>query len=239
MGNETSQEFTFGGTDLSGLLLVTGVTRLVSPSRRYSQTSVPGMDGSHVSGGALDAYELSVSCVVLADDEAGVEEIRRTLAAALTAGEQKLTLPGDRLYRMARYEGGSALDGLTRHPAVTLAFLCADPVAYGQKRSDSVSTSAKAVAAGGNYKAYPRVTCKPASGSYWMLTNVTTGEFVRVDASFTGAQTVVLDMKAERCTVNGADRPVTVTSDFFALEGVQQIKASSGTAALEWEERWL
>lgn len=239
MDDEASQTFTFGGTDLSGMLLVTGVTRLVSPSRRYSQTTVPGMDGSHVSGGALDAYELSASCIVMADDEAGVEEIRRALATALVAGEQRLTLPGDNLYRMARYEGGSALDGLTRHPSVTLSFLCADPVAYGQPRSETASTTAKAIAAGGNYRAYPRVTCKPASGSYWTLTNATSGEFVRVEASFTGAQTVVLDMKSERCTVNGADHPVTVASDFFALEGVQQIKASSGTATLEWEERWL
>lgn len=239
MGEEENQAFAFGGADLSGMLLVTGVTRLVSPSRRYSQTSVPGIDGSHVSGDALDAYDLSVSCVVMADDELGVEEIRRTLATALSAGEQKLTLPGDGLYRMARYKGGSALDGLTRHPALTLVFLCADPVAYGQGRRDSASTSASRICAGGNYKAYPRVTCKPASGSYWTLTNVTTGEYVRVEAPFTGSQTVVLDMKKERCTVNGVDHPVTVTSDFFALEGTQRIRTSSGTATFEWEERWL
>lgn len=236
---DISQVFSFGGADLSGMLLVKDVTRQVSPSRRYSQTTVPGMDGSHVSGSALDAYELSVACVVLADDETGVEEIRRTLATALTAGEQRLMLPGDGLYRMARYKGGSALDGLTRHPAVTLSFLCADPVAYGQPRSETVSTTAKTVRAGGNYKAFPRVTCKPSSGSYWALTNIDTGAFVRVEAAFTGAQTVVLDMRNERCTVNGADHPVTVTSDFFAIDGSQQIKTSSGTATLEWEERWL
>ena len=83
------------------------------------------------------------------------------------------------------------------------------------------------------------MTCKPASGSYWTFANVTTGAFVRVEASFTGSQTVVLDMARERCTVNGADHAVTLSSDFFAMEGVQQLKTSSGTATVEWEERWL
>ena len=46
-------------------------------------------------------------------------------------------------------------------------------------------------------------------------------------------------MRAERCTVNGADWPGPVASDFFSLDGVQQIKTSGGTATLEWEERWL
>lgn len=102
-----------------------------------------------------------------------------------------------------------------------------------------MTASQRAVAAGGNYRAYPTVTCKPPAGSSWTITNVSTGRFVRVEASFTGAQTVVLDMRAERCTVNGADWPVTVASDFFSLDGVQQIKTSGGTATLEWEERWL
>ena len=46
-------------------------------------------------------------------------------------------------------------------------------------------------------------------------------------------------MKTERCTVNGSDWPVTVTSDFFALYDTQELKTSGGTATLEWEERWI
>ncbi|MFR5196059.1 MAG: phage distal tail protein, partial [Eggerthella lenta] len=102
-----------------------------------------------------------------------------------------------------------------------------------------VTSTQRSIAAGGNYRAYPKVTCKPPAGSSWTLTNVSSGRFVRVEANFTGAQTVVLDMRAERCTVNGADWPVTITSDFFALDGVQKLKTSGGTAMLEWEERWL
>ncbi len=239
MTGEANQEFSFGGTDLSGLLLVTDVTRLVAPSRRYTQTTVPGMDGSHVSGGMLDAYELSVSCVVLATDETGTEETRRALSAALAAGEQWLTLPGDGLRRKARYKGGSSLDGLSRNPTVTLVFLVSDPVAYGAGHTASVGTAGVRIDAGGTYKARPMVTCKPPAGSYWTLTNVSTGEFVRVEASFNGSQAVVLDMASERCTVNGADWPVTLSSDFFAIEGEQRLMTSGGTATIEWEERWL
>ena len=72
-----------------------------------------------------------------------------------------------------------------------------------------------------------------------MLTNVTTGDFVRVDAAFTGSQTVVLDMAKQRCKVNGTDHQVNISSDYFPLDGEQSLKVSSGTATLEWSERWL
>lgn len=162
------------------------------------------------------------------------------LASALSGGEKALVLDdAPERYMLARYRGGAEQGRNAHMPNLTLGFYCADPAAYGQRRSEQVSASRRAVAAGGNYRAYPTVTCKPPAGSSWTITNASTGRFVRVEANFTGAQTVVLDMRAERCTVNGADWPVTVASDFFSLDGVQQIKTSGGTATLEWEERWL
>lgn len=230
----------FGGIDLTPYLMVTKVTRPVVPKVRLDETEVPGMDGTHVRATGLEPVEIAVDCNIVGGSLDEVAEARAVLASALSGGEKALVLDdAPERYMLARYRGGAEQGRNAHMPNLTLGFYCADPAAYGQRRSEQVSASQRAVAAGGNHRAYPTVTCRPPAGSSWTITNVSTGRFVRVEASFTGAQTVVLDMRAERCTVNGADWPVTVASDFFSLDGVQQIKTSGGTATLEWEERWL
>lgn len=230
----------FGGIDLTPYLLVTKVTRPIVPKVRLDETEVPGMDGTHVRATGLEPVEIAVDCNIVGGSLDEVAEARAVLASALSGGEKALVLDdAPERYMLARYRGGAEQGRNAHMPNLTLGFYCADPAAYGQRRSEQVSASQRAVAAGGNCRAYPTVTCRPPAGSSWTITNVSTGRFVRVEASFTGAQTVVLDMRAERCTVNGADWPVTVASDFFSLDGVQQIKTSGGTATLEWEERWL
>ena len=230
----------FGGIDLTPYLLVTKVTRPIVPKVRLDETEVPGMDGSHIRATGLEPVEIAVDCNIVGGSLDEVAEARAVLASALSGGEKALVLDdAPERYMLARYMGGAEQGRNAHMPNLTLGFYCADPAAYGQRRFEQVTASQRAVAAGGNYRASPTVTCTPPAGSSWTITNVSTGRFVRVEASFTGAQTVVLDMRAERCTVNGADRPVTVASDFFSLDGVQQIKTSGGTATLEWEERWL
>lgn len=231
----------FDGNDLSAYLLVRSVERSVIASRRLDTTEVQGMNGAHVVDNGMETMEIEVECNMRARSVSDVSDLRRLLSLMLHRTEAAPLVLDDEpeRYLMAWYKGGCELDRNAHKPSVTLTFLCADPVAYGEERSATVSTTAKQVMSGGTYKAFPTVTCKPASGSYWQLTNVTTGDFVRVNATFTGDQTVVLDMAKDRCTINGTDHAVTIGSDFFALDGIQQLKASSGTATLEWNERWL
>ncbi len=234
------QVFSFGENDLSGLFLVESVSRCVSPSRRLVTTEVAGVDGAYVDDQGLSALTISVTCRVLADRPADVADCAREAAASLAGGPSRLVLPDEPgRYYMARYQGAGSLGGNANMPEVTLSFLCADPVAYGAARTATVGTTSTVVDAGGTWKARPVVTANPAKGEYWTLFNETTGAFVRVEAAFTGSQTVVLDMATERCRVNDSDHPVTLASDFFALDGRQALKCSSGTATLEWAERWL
>lgn len=232
--------FTFGGVDLSGMLACSSTSRRVAPASRISKTEVPGMDGCHVQAEGLEAVELSVGVIMLAETPDEVSETRRRLAEALSGGARPLVLPDEpERFVMARYVGGDEWDAAYGSPTAKLSFLCADPLSYGQARTAEVGTSSVAVRPGGTYKALPTVTAKPASGTYWTLANETTGEFVRVEAAFTGAQTVELDMAAERCTLNGADWPVTLSSTFFALDGPCSLRCSSGGAEVAWRERWL
>lgn len=235
-----NQVFSFGENDLSGLFLVESVSRCVSPSRRLVTTEVAGVDGAYVDDQGLSALTISVTARVLAKKAPDVADLAREAASLLAGGPSRLVLPDEpSRYYLARYQGGSALSGNSNLPEVTLTFLCGDPVAYGASRTATVKTTSTVVDAGGTWRARPVVTAKPAKGDYWTIFNETTGAFVRVEAAFTGAQTVVLDMATERCTVNGSDHPVTLASDFFALDGRQALRCSSGTASLEWEERWL
>jgi predicted phage tail component-like protein len=234
------QTIRFDGNDLSPYLLVTDVKRQVVPKRRITQTQVPGMDGALVSSVELDAIEVTVSGCITRRLMSEVTEARKALAACLKSSEPApLVLPDDpTTYLMALYEGGAELSKPAYVPDVDLTFLCADPVAYGQHRSAEV-TETKSVRVGGSYPARPVVTVKPPKGSQWQITNVGTGEYVRVLASFTGSQTVVLDMGLERCTINGTDHAVDITSDFFSIEGDASLMVSGGTATVEWDERWL
>lgn len=232
--------FSFGDVDLSGMLACSSTARKVAPERRLTKTEVPGMDGCHVRDEGLSAMEISVGVIMLAKTADEVSETRRRLAAALQGGAKPLVLPDEpERFVWAQYMGGDDWDAAVSSPSAKLSFLCADPLSYGQERTASVGTSSTLIRPGGTYKALPLITANPSKGSYWTITNVTTGEFVRVDADFTGSQTVVIDMAAERCTLNGADCPVTLSSTFFALDGDCTVKCSSGAATMEWRERWL
>lgn len=234
------QIVSYGGNDLSPYILVTDVGRRVMPSRRITQTQIPGMDGALVSSVELDPVEITVSACIKRRLMPDVEEARKALAAMMASREPSpLVLPDSGgTYLMALYEGGAEPSSLISFPDVELVFLCADPVSYGQRRRQEISGEAY-VMAGGTYRSKPVVTARPPEGDSWQITNVDTGEFVRVYAVFDGSQEVVLDFSKSRCTVNGSDHRVDVASDYFFLDGTQKISVSSGSCTLEWNERWL
>lgn len=232
--------FAFGGVDLSPYIQVTNVTRPIVPARRFERTSVPGMDGELVRSDGLEAAEITVTGYLTARAVEDVSRARRVLAGAmLREGPQRLILPDEPwLYLMAEYMGGSEPSRHAHRPKVEMQFLCADPVAYGRHRSKSVSGTQR-ITAGGTYKSFPIITSNPPAGSYWQVTDVGTGRFVRVNASLTGGQTVVIDMGMQRCTVNGYDVMPDPGSTFFPLEGTCDLLVSGGSAVIEWDERWI
>lgn len=234
------QEVSFNGVDLSPWLLVTDVGRSIAPGLDVTRVEVPGADGCLISSARLSPLEVTVTACITRKAMADVSEARRALAAALsTRTPAPLRLPDEvETYLMAVYEGGARPDRLMQCPDVQLTFLCPDPVAFGQRHAEEVAT-AGTLRPGGTYRTYPTVRCRPPKGGSWRVTNVTTGEFVDVQADFSGEQEVVLDMGAQRCTVNGADWPVGIASDYFALDGETEVRVSGGTATFEWDERWI
>lgn len=234
------QRAEFDGHDLTKYMIVTDVTRHILAKRRIAQTQVPGRDGVFVSSVGLEPLEVTVKGCITRRLMEEVTEARRELSTALKSKEPaRLVLPDDpETFLMAIYEGGAVPSRLSHTPDVELTFLCPDPIAHGQRRVAVVSGEAK-INAGGNHPSRPNVTVRPPEGSEWSITNVDTGEFVRVRAAFDGSQTLVVDMDDERCTINGTDSAVDVSSDFFSIDGAATLRVSGGEAAVEWDERWM
>ena len=83
------------------------------------------------------------------------------------------------------------------------------------------------------------VTAKPGACSSWRITNTDTAEFVEVVQPLTASSVIRMDFDKEHVTVNGSVAQLNIMSDFFTVKDRAHIKISSGTALLEWEERWL
>lgn len=231
--------FEFNGNDLGHFLHVSAVARNVAPEFRLNEQETAR--GEFAAHGGLSALEIAVTVSLKRDSVRGAAELRRALAGMLyTEQAAKLVLPDEPdKYYLAWWKGGGELDRAAHLPGAELTFLCADPVAYGEEHEIELTNAAKTVLRGGTYKAYPVIKATPAAGSYWTVTNVTTGELVRVDATFTGANSLELDFETQRCRVNGYNHAVTIESTFFALEESQEIKKLNGTATMTWRERWL
>lgn len=232
----------FGGAEL-GRWLDCNPRRPIMPPVNVKADEVPGADGTRFRRASLGDLVINVDVWLKVPAGGDAAEIRHALAAALkTEDPAPLVLPDDPTrYHMAVLDGSSELSRLWDGGTATLTFRACDPIAYGERRRAEVRDSGS-VSAGGTYPARPVVTAKPPRGSKWRVEHAGTGEYVEIAASFDGSQTVVVDMGARRCRINGAsaDPYVTLDSDYFELApGANEIKLSGGSATLEWDERWL
>ena len=74
------------------------------------------------------------------------------------------------------------------------------------------------------------------------VTLLNTGEFLFIDDDFAATDVVVIDLEAEYITKNDYSvmDKLNLESDFFKLPaGEFEISVNSGTASLEFRERWL
>lgn len=231
----------FNGNDLSKLVYCK-VRRPIMADVATTFEAVPGRHGEVFKGAFRSGYDLPVEIWLRSEDRRDVADIRHKLAAALWSDEPApLYLPDDPTrYLMAIVTGNTDLDEITDDcPTTTVTFHVGDPDFYGQKRRVDASAGNVFIRAGGNRPTHMKVTAKPAAGSKWQITNVDTGEFVAVNTTLTKSSTIEVDMAMERVTVNGHDAPVSIDSDFFEIDGRCRLNITSGTAVLEWRERWL
>lgn len=230
----------FGGFDLTDWFNVS-FTRSISPSTTVAADTVPGKPGQLFRKASFDPIVFKIRLRWRASRHDNMPELRRMIAPILLANApQPLILPDEPcLHYMAIMTSQSELSNLWYTGSAELEFTAFDPIAYGRKRTATLSPSA-VFDAGGTYKASPKVTAKPGgSVSYMKLTNETTGEFVQVTASLTSSSTVVFDMTEPSVRINGVNTKPIFESDFFDINGATTLRLSSGTGTVEWTERWL
>lgn len=231
----------FNGNDLSELVMCKVHRPVMAPVEATFET-VPGRHGETFKSVRREGYDLPVEVWVRTEDRREVAEVRHRLAEALWAEEPApLYLPDDPTrYLLAIVSGSTDLDEITDDcPTTTVTFHVGDPDSYGQTRRMDVSAGNVYLNAGGNRPTCLRVTARPVAGSSWRITNADTAEFVEVSTTLTADSTIRIDMATERATVNQQTAPVSLLSDFFEVKGRTHLVISSGTATLEWEERWL
>ena len=230
----------FNGHDLSSLVCCK-IRRPVMASVKATFEDVPGRHGETFKTAKREGYDLVVDMWLRAERRREVAEARHKLSAMLWTDEPApLFLPDDPTrYLMAIVSGSTDLDEITDDcPMASVTFHIGDPDYHGQSRRIDVSGAA-AFAAGGTLPAAIRVTAKPGACSSWRITNTDTGEFVEVAQALTADSVVRLDFVTEHATVNGSIAALNIMSDFFEIKGRAHLKISSGTATVEWEERWL
>lgn len=231
----------FNGNDLSALVSCK-VNRPIMPPVNAKFESVSGRDGELFKSAYFDGYDLPVDIWLRSDDRRDAATVRHALAQMLyTTEPAPLYLPDDPTrYLLAIVTGDTDLGEITdSSPSTTIKFHVGDPFYYGQKRRADASAGTFTINAGGDIPTHLRITAKPASSAAWYIQNVDTGEQVKLSSSVTSSSTVRVDMAQEHATVNNSLAAVTLDSDFFTVEGRTKLRLSSGTAVLEWWERWL
>lgn len=231
----------FNGHDLSTLVYCKVNRPIMAPVNALYET-VSGRHGELFKSACLSGYDLPVDMWLRSDDRRDVSTIRHLLAAMLYAEEPApLYLPDDPTrYLLAIVSGATDLGEITNDcPYTTVTFHIGDPFYYGKKHRVEVQAGTFSINSGGNRPAALSVTAHPKSGAAWFITNLDTGEKVQLGMSVADDSVVRIDMGLERATVNNQIAAVTLDSDFFEIDRRTNLQLSSGSAVLEWRERWL
>lgn len=237
----------FNGNDLSALCMVRPHRPIMPPVSVTSQ-AVGGRHGEMFKRARMDSYEIPVELWLRSEDREKVADLRHALAALLWTDEPApLYLPDDPTrYHLAIVSGMTDLGAVTDElPGCMVNFKVCDPIAYGAARSVSLRNNyATDITVGGTWESRPTITTTLAGGT-WRITNVTTAEYVEVNAESFGAAlsadgVLVCDMENERVTIGGTTAGVAVASDFFSIEGTTKLRVTgSSSTTVEWRERWL
>ena len=237
----------FNGNDLSNIVMCR-MERPIMPPVDIAYENVGGRHGEVFKRARMQGYTVPVTVWLRIKDRRRVAAIRHKLAAMLWTDEPKpLYLPDDPTrYHLAIVSGDTNLGAITDElPTTTIGFYICDPISFGNRRSETIADgAATSIDAGGNFKSAPTVRSTTAGGA-WRVTNVTTGEYVEINPDSAGADissglAVVVDMEKELVTLNGSYVGVSVSSDFFRIEGRMDLVVTGGTdTTIDWRERWI
>lgn len=240
----------FDGHCLSDLCHITNLAR-PRPARVNKSLTVPGKDGVTLTGSRLNSITISMQLNFLQPDpedrRAAMEEVEgwlyvsepRRLEFTDQDGQYYLAIPST-TGNTKRWRTASGLQ--------KVAFLCPDPVRWGETRSvTSESGTPLDIVVGGTYPTALTVSSTAAvrasSSGLWGASVPGYG-YLRTDKLADGsAHAVSFDSASRVHRVDGAAKLPTLDSDWLdSVEpGTHRVVRvpGSGPLTVEWTERWL
>ena len=235
----------FNGVELTTDYLCVEVVRPY-PTLKLDTVTVPGRDGSILTGAQYSPIEINMELVATGGTHATRRELLRSLMSMLNVTEPKPLEFGDDggKYYMAIPANNGKPETWTNADAVQLSFYIPDPVMY--------SGSARATAEYDNGKYSILGTYQ--TGLYIVATNAQAGASgywgLRLDDSdvikvpmISGTHSVVIDCDARVITVDDAPVLPTIDSDWFMCEpGARKIEnhlGSNSSLSVAYWPRWL
>lgn len=230
-----------------GLTVPHCTAELVAPAPPLTEPlalSIPGRDGMHLLGTALEPLRIRVRLHLDAGvelDAAARARMRREIAAVLCAdGAGELVPPSEDglSYSPSVLMTATGWDDLFEAGSMDVAFTCLDPIAYGRK----ASTAAATFDVGGTAPTWPVIELT-ASGSTRVAVAETSGLDIEIAGGLASGTRVRIDVLAETVTVDGADASarVALKSRFEALPPGRRTMTFTGCSShtVSWRERWL
>jgi predicted phage tail component-like protein len=235
-------EVTFNNNDLNDYLIVKRIKESILPPINTIRKTIPGRAGTRYVRKTLGERQIKIDVEIPASCFSSREETINTLASILyTEDEKELKLRDSKTY-LASLDGNTDIENIVYNGVGTLSFIASDPIAYGEKITEE-DISSEELTNNGNYPTTGKITITIGETLESLeVSLVGTGEHIYIDDDFVATDVVVIDLEAEYVTKNGylIMNKLSIDSDFFKLPpGKFTITVSSGTADLEFRERWL
>lgn len=239
--------FTFGGADLSQLLLGLTVDRSVLPPVEVTTVDVPGADGLLLNGRRLRPLEITIRGALVADTAAEVAEARHALGRVLNCpGTRRLVLPDEPgLYYNALVSGSSELNRAFERPTATITFLVPEACAWSSElRTAQLSDGAAvSVDVGGNAETWPTLDLTASSSSVALVRKATEHDGRSVNYCVDGLESgdhLTADMAAQRSWRDSTEVFPSLGYDYFGIgPGRTRISIYGAGGTIAWRERWV
>lgn len=182
--------------------------------------------------------------IAATDKDTRSERIADLASTLLTASietieDQKLELPDREHYYLARLDGRTPLRPFINSADVEIAFICTDPLAYGNDKTVPIPET---VVVACDFSVVPEITVTFESAeSSFELANTTTGEFMEIIHEFSVSDVLVINSEDESVKLNGTSimQDLTYGSDHIRLAVGNNVITSTHPASLKYTERYL
>lgn len=232
----------FNDIDLNSYFNILSVTRRLPPLTNYFK-KIPGFRGTRFIKSEIESAYLDVRVELKGDAKAELYEAIRALAPLLYTDEpKKLELPNETdKYYMAKLDGASDIKEILYFGELTLTFYLPDPASFGYTVTENLV----------NGSTYNNQSDLPVGGTitvavseavnYLEIALLNTAEYLYLDHELVSGDVVVVDLENEHIAKNGLSvmDDLYLGSDFFTIpRGIFEIFISSGSAVLEYSQRW-